>query len=450
VTTNPEIRRDAARYRPLGLIANPFVAPVQDGASVGAALEVAAASNRLLAAIAAAASADEPKPIVVTKSNEVPSSYPLRAIGNVEAALINDDSLNVVHAYIQLYMMRKGRVRSTLGIVGERVAFRSFDETLARYIANVIDEPDDQLASYHVLGPDRLSEFADAFNADPVAVTTEYFGTPEIERRPELAKVADIRLTSLDADAEESETSLEIDATVGHAPGTGVGLPAADELELRRQAVVDYLIEYTATHLSKVVARGLRIYRERGLAAMATEWKITKAPRKTLAAISALASVRFDKLAVIYDGFESWMQIEPELRHTIVLTIAEMRWLLSGTAVFVLLLEEGGVPEVEEQFAAGTHIKWDFPALVPLQAAPDELDGGIIDAWIEAATISGSPLTMADSTLSALSQDANSSLGAFVTMASAAVENAAGRGIGILDDEALAAGRQALADETDN
>ena len=48
----------------------------------------------------------------------------------------SDDSLNVVHAYIQLYMMRKGRVRSTLGAVGERIAFRSFDETLASYVCD--------------------------------------------------------------------------------------------------------------------------------------------------------------------------------------------------------------------------------------------------------------------------------------------------------------------------
>ena len=58
-------------------------------------------------------------------------------------------------------MMRKGRVRSTFGVVGERIAFRSFECTLAAYIATVLAEPDDQLASYQVLGPEGLAEFAD-------------------------------------------------------------------------------------------------------------------------------------------------------------------------------------------------------------------------------------------------------------------------------------------------
>ena len=53
------------------------------------------------------------------------------------------------------------------------------------------------------------------------------------------------------------------------------------------RAVLDYLIEYTRAHLSPVIARGLRMYRERGLSALAEELKITKAPRKTLAASSS-------------------------------------------------------------------------------------------------------------------------------------------------------------------
>ncbi len=56
-----------------------------------------------------------------------------------------------------------------------------------------------------------------------------------MERRPELATVADIRLSGLDDDIDESDDSAEIDATVGDAPGTGIGLPEADEAELKRQ-----------------------------------------------------------------------------------------------------------------------------------------------------------------------------------------------------------------------
>ena len=66
-----------ARYRSLGLIANPFTAPTTEGWGAGTLLEVAAASNRLLAAIAAATLSDQAKPIVVSKA-EVPSSYSMR------------------------------------------------------------------------------------------------------------------------------------------------------------------------------------------------------------------------------------------------------------------------------------------------------------------------------------------------------------------------------------
>lgn len=442
-----EVRHDIERYRPLGLVANPFVAPRMRGATVGTALEIRAASNRLMAAIAESASCDKAKPIVVKKSTDIPSAYALRAIGDVQASIGGDESLNVVHAYVQLYMMRKGRVRSTLGAVGERVAFRSFESTLASHIALLLDEPDDQLASYQVLGPEGLAAFADYFSQDPIGVTIEYFGEPGIERRPELARVADIRVASLDIDTDETETSQEVDATIGDAPGTGVGLAAEqDEEEEKRQAVVDYVIEHTSTHMSKVVARGLRMYRERGLAAMSDEWKVTKAPRKTLSAVADLAVGRFDKLAIIYDGFDSWMQIAEEMRHTIVVALSEMRWMLDTSAVFVLLLEDGGVPELEEQFGAGSSISWDFPHLVQLQDEPDALDAGIVDSWLEAARVSASPLSIADAALDSLAVEANGSLEAFVTMAAAAIEDAAERGVEKLDDTAVLAGIQARDD----
>ena len=216
---------------------------------------------------------------------------------------------------------------------------------------------------------------------------------------------------------------------------------------MQHQAVVDYLIEYTATHLSKVVARGLRVYRERGLAAMTSEWRVTKAPRKTLAALAGLAGTRFDKLVIVYDGFEGWLQISSDLRHTIMLTISEMRWLLEKSAVFVLLLEDGAAPELEEQFSAGPRLRWDFSALVSLQKDPDVLDLDVVESWLAAASISDAAPSMSDPVLAALAQDASGSLEAFIGMAGAAIEDAASRSVSALDDAALAAGRNALAKE---
>ncbi len=270
MTNDSEASHDIARYRSLGLVANPFAAPTTEGWGTGnpsrsrGRLESPACCDRR-------GRRDRSRPSRSSSPRaEVPSSYSLRAIGNVEHAIGSDDSLNVVHAYIQLYMMRKGRVRSTLGAVGERVAFRSFDETLASYIATMLAEPDEQLAAFQVLGAEGLSEFADLFAADPVAVTREYFGTPEIERQPALAQLADIRVAGLDQDADESEDSAEVDVTIGDAPGTAAAIPSAEEEEdLKRQAVVDYL---DRVHLHPPVqggcARPARLSRSRACCAV--------------------------------------------------------------------------------------------------------------------------------------------------------------------------------------
>lgn len=438
MTEGASTRHEAARYRPLGLIGNPFSPSGSEGYGIGIELAIEAEANRLLVAIEAASRQEAPKPILVSKSNDIPGFYPLRAISVVEGALIGDDSLNVLHAYVQLFFMRRGRVRSTLGVVGERLVFRSFERTLAAYIGQILKHPDPELAAYQVLGPDALAQFALRFEEDPLAAVEERFGAAELERRPELAEVADLRLAGLEHDVEEVDTSEEVDETLGNAPGAGIALPE----EVKGDALVDYVVEYTAKHLSRVVARGLRAYVERGLSAMSTELRVTKAPRKTLAAVTRLAGVRFNKTAIIYDGFESWVSIEPELRQTIVGTLSEMRWLLDGMAVFVFLLEEGRVPELEEHFGAGTRLRWDFPSLIRLQEAPDELDAAIVDSWLAAATLEGSaPLTMSDPILRTLADEAGGSLKRFVSTAAVAIEDAAERGCGTLDEAALEAAR---------
>lgn len=449
MTTNHSGQSQAAQFGALGLIANPFDASHLAAREIGIALETAAASNRLLAAIALSARQDRPKPIIVSKDANFPTVYSKQAVGKTEASLIHDESLNIVHAYIQLFMMRKGRVRSTLGTFSDRVAFRSFEQTLVSYVRVVLDAPDDQLASYQVLGEERLLQFKEQFDSDSVATIIEYFGEPVVERRPELSSVADIRLVSLEPDVDESTDSQELDNTVGNAPGTGVGLPEQQDEELTRAAVVDYLIEYTSIHLSKVIARGLRQYRERGLMAMANEWKVTKAPRKTLLALTTFACARFNKVAIMYDEFENWGQIPQDLRRTIVVTLSEMRWMLEENAIFVILLEEGIAPELEEQFGAGTVVRWDFPYLARVMKEGDAFHSDEVDYWVASASLGEPAFTADDPVIAALMSESNESLRSFVTMAGAAIDDAAARGVGRLDDDALAAGRQALVEATE-
>ena len=99
----------------------------------------------------------------------------------------------MLHAYVLMFMMRLGRVRATLQIVAERLAFRDFDTTLGLYVGKVLAEPDESLVAYQVLGAEALAAYQARFAEDPAAAVADVFGIAKVERRPELAEVADTR-----------------------------------------------------------------------------------------------------------------------------------------------------------------------------------------------------------------------------------------------------------------
>ena len=442
---------DVTRYRPLGLVANPF--SVSDSVSEydPSEMEIGSQSNLLLSAIDQ--SADEPsaKPIRVLKTDAMPPYYHNRAISRVERSLAADDGLEVLHAYILMFMMRLGRVRATLQIVSERLAFRDFDKTLTLYVGKILAETDESLISYQVLGEEGLSAYRAEYQEDPAAAVAQVFGIAKVERRPELAEVADTRPADLTSDVEDEDTVAEIDETVGDAPGTEVIVSEEQTPEERDyQAILDYLVEYTQAHLSPVIARALRVYKDRGLVALTTELNITKAPRKTLAAVIQFARVRFRKVVLIYDGFDNWGATPVDIRSQITGTLSELRWMLESDAAMVMVLPRGVAPELEEQFASGKTLDWDFPGMAPLEAAPDVIDAEMLDRWLaSAAAYDAEPLTVGDPILSALLQTAEGSLKAFVLAAGVAIENAAERGVSALDAEALEAGKAASWVEAD-
>lgn len=431
------------RYRPLGLIANPFALAEGEDEMNPNSLEIGAEGNELLGVVLDSSKQERAKPIVVEKA-EGPSYMAARAIARVQRSLATDDAVDGLYAYIQLYMMRLGRIRATLGTLGERLAFRDFAKTLETYLGTVLAEPDEALASYQVLGTETLEAFAARFAENPAEATEALFGPFAIEKRPELAQVTDLRLTNLEPDVDEDDAAPEIDAGVGDAPGTDVVLAEeadAHESEDSDQELVDYIVEYTQVHLSPVIARGFRVVKERGLAAMATEFKVTKAPRKTLKALVKLARLRFSKVIFIFDGFEGWGQAPDELRSQVAAALAEMRWMLETDGLFVLMLEEGLVPEIEEQYASARRVEWDFPGLEMVMQAPDSLIPELVNHWLAAATVIGeTPMTLEDPTLSKLAEAANGDLNLFSAKAYAAIEDAAERGATSLDDAALAAG----------
>lgn len=432
--------KDIARYASLGLMANPFMVTSYE-AEPGVGCEIAAGGNRLLSAIIARSLEESPKPLWVEKSEETPPSYCLFAVSHAERSLATDDTINVLYAYVQLFMMKKGLVRSTLGVVAERLAFRSPERTLRFYVAMALAAPDDSLASYQVLGPERLDEFVSRFSIDPDEAVEAVLGSPEIERRPEIAEEFDPRLLGLASDDEEAETAEEVDASLGDAPGTELLLEeAAEDSEDDSRAMLDYLVEYARVHVSPVIGRALRVYRERGMAAFSDELRVTKAPRKTLAKLVQFAGLRYQKVAFIYDAFESWSKIDQGLRSRLVGAMSELRWNTDGYAFPVFILLPGEAPELEEVFGQGDRMKWHFTGLLPLQEHYDEIIPEVVNNWLAAAGLPGAePITLEDQILSDLTSASGGSLRRFIGMARAAFESASERGVSELDGQARAA-----------
>ena len=448
MTAETEDRRDFTRYAPLGLIGNPFALPENSSAPVSEC-EIGSKSNELLKAIVERSREDAPKPLWIDKGVDIPSYYFMAAVAGAESVMAKDDAMNVAYAVIELYTMRSGVTRSTLRLVSERLSFREFDRTLAAYIGPILATPDTSLPSYQVMGPDRLDAFAARFEEDPIAAVHDYLGTMEDERRPELAEIVDYRPLELDEDvAGETDVTVEVDSTITDLPGTAPMLPEPEEEASDDDvaAVRDYLIEYTSTHLSTVIARALRVFHDRGLIAMSGEFRVTKAPRKTLAAVTSLARARFRKVALIFDGFDQWLEVDADIRSRVAGSMSEMRWKLAGDAFLVFLVEPGTAPELDETFRGNDVLDWSFSELGPLQEARDTLDTDVVDRWLSAASLDSShALTTADPVLTAVAEASGGSFVRFISLAGAAGEDAVRRGVETLDDASLQA---ALASES--
>jgi hypothetical protein len=243
----------------------------------------------------------------------------------------------------------------------------------------------------------------------------------------------------MEEDGEESEATAEVDSSVGDAPGTQQLLAeAASEMDTDNAAVLDYIIEYTRAHVSPVIARGLRVYRDRGMAALADELKVTKAPRKTIAKLCEFASLRYSKVVFIYDAFENWHDIEPDLRSKLVGTMSDLRWKTAGGAFPVLVVGPEEAPELEEAFGHSTRVEWGFEGLTALEDNKDDILPDVVNGWLASAALEGAtPLTLDDEVLAKLVGLADGSLARFILLAEAALESAAERGATVLDAEAL-------------
>lgn len=181
---------------------------------------------------------------------------------------------------------------------------------------------------------------------------------------------------------------------------------------------------------------------------MAQEFRVTKAPRKTLAAVTRLARSRYRKVAVLFDSFEQWLQIDQDLRSKLAGAMSEMRWKLAGDALMVFFVAPGQAPELEETFRGTDVLDWGYAELAALQENGDTFDADSVNRWLRAAALDeSSAMTVADPVLAAIADACGGSFVKFAELASVAVEDAAERGVSALDQESLnAAKAQGLAE----
>jgi hypothetical protein len=299
------------------------------------------------------------------------------------------------------------------------------------------------------------------------------FGLPVMERHMELTDVVDMRPLDLESDAiDETSDGLEIESDYVEARGVDDGAIEAyaeqhalpedqesaeeagaqadepDEAAVKaalNDAVFEYVFEYTRERLSPVIARALRAYRVRGVAVAATEFTITKAPRKTLGAVLKFARSRFRHVVAIFDNFDAWPLADADMRSKVVGSLSEVRSLLGDDLEMVFLVEKDIAPELEEQFGHGSRVSWDFGNLYSYFENPQAFDPAWVDSWLASAALQDTiPMSGKDPVFGRFLDRAKGDLQRFATMAAAAVDDAAVRGSTSLDEQAERAGLSAI------
>lgn len=463
----PEASDSSIDYSTLGLVANPFAPTHQSsGDPYWSRLIVHAAVNRLHVALLG--DQEDGRPVLVSMPHDCPDYYYTAAENAFLARTGSDQRLNALAVNVGLDMMRLGRIRGTLAEVAELVSAAEFDLTLAKYCAAVFAEPDTTIPAFDAIRDADTVALARAFEERPRESVAEIFGEDTYARNPDrnesdfVLREAYYRQSTLDPNPSETEDvpeEAEGETTSVMSPAVADDSSAAlpgyaeyreavheegaeeepDETD-RRLAIASYVIAYAKTHLSPVVARGLRAYLNDGTGALAHELKVTKAPKKTLKAIIKLARHRFDRFVVLYDRFDSWTLLDSEVRALVLGSLQELRWVLAEGGRMVVLAYGGQTPEIEEQFAAAEQVDWSMRGLLQYQDGR-AYDADIAQDWIDSASAEPSGRLRVDSpAFASIATAAEGDMFRFAWMAAAAVDDAAVRGLRELDDEAVAAG----------
>ena len=395
----------ADAYRSLGLLTNPFSEP-DDGSfdSLGTKLTTFNAANSLLSAIDASASDPDRRPVIVEKPAEIPASYHVSALADALGRMADGELPGVLQLYVPIDMMRMGRVRAVLSVMAERVAYTRPDLTIVAWASSALAEPDTALPEWTALAalPEALA-LAETVHADPEGFSATVFGAPVQAREGAddfeiMMRISTARQEKLESDPGEPETVAAAEEAGDDPLSDAFLMPLGEmhdkELEEKvgpapEDLVAEYLYAHAAAHLSPVLSRGLKAYRAQGIASMAEELKVTKAPTKTLSALAAFATYRFRAVAVILDRFDVFEVASEQLRADIATTLFQLRWKLKEWMVFVLLLPPGLAPQIEESFGSARRVDWSFSELEMIESSEAAYDAGIAARWLSACSLNG-------------------------------------------------------------
>lgn len=440
-------------FRPLGFVDDPFARPAGQGESAWVRMVGNAAANRLLAACMRARKRSAP--VLVTMTEDVPDYYYRIAQNDLLARCAAEPQLGVMALNIPLEMMRLGRIRGTLAELSELVVAVDMPATLAAWYGTVLDAVDGSLPEAALVSDEDIAEARALFASDPAAAVERYFS---FDAKPMSASEMDVvvheaylRQVGQPVEVEKEEESVEIAPVeqIAVLPEDQEADLAASEQETPQEAHVrEYLLALARTRLSPVLARAFTSFGRYGEALAAQELKITKAPRKTLAALLRFMGARWGNIVVIYDSFDAWDMLDQKARVDVLQSLTELRYIIAEAGVMVVGVNAGLAPEIDEQFAAAEPVDWTLPEVPPLSHGERAFDAAWIQAWLDAAAIDGVSRVRADGAeFAPILEACNDDVIEFATMMGAAIRDAAARGLSEPDEAAIAAGVAAGRDE---
>ncbi|GAB4281391.1 MAG: hypothetical protein Kow0056_16700 [Coriobacteriia bacterium] len=475
----------AEEYLPLGLIGNPFDLEERQrryGAAWGLAMR--AMVHKVLTELYLQGHSDSSKPIIIEKPSSFSTTWHLRTTTAFLRAATSNLETGVLVIYVPLELFRLGRIRGALSAAAERVAFMRILDNLASLARESLTTPDSTLPEWAPLeAAVDVGQLLERLDANPHGVVEEVLGESTMQRDETVdpkrfMHLLGLRQGRLDPDPQETDDAEEFDSEDPYkdaftSPGADMylarpdGSPAeagdgeggdealtddgraedasdseSEEPESETARLIgDYWIAYAKKHLSPVLARGLLAYRAQGVGAMLSEWKITKAPKKTLKALLRFACRSYDKVALVFDHFEHLLLMPDDVREVILSTLTELRLSTREYAFPVMMRIEGDPPELDTLFGDAVHIVWDYPGAERIEENPVAWGEDDVRFWLESAAIRERRVVDARSEgVQRIMAASEKDLGRFADMMAEALRDAAARGANGLDEQAVDAG----------